>query len=88
MHPRCPVCGLNFNREPGYFLGAMYISYGLAVPLMLAFFLLFWRFTEWKFSTLMLASFLALLPFTPLLTLFARVLWIHLDRKVDPGDSR
>ena len=39
MHPQCPVCGLRYHREPGYFLGAMYISYGLAVPLMVAFFL-------------------------------------------------
>jgi uncharacterized protein (DUF983 family) len=84
MHPRCPVCGLNYNREPGYFLGAMYISYGFGAALMVAFFLLFWKFTSWKFSTLMVASFLALLPFAPSLTLFSRVLWIYIDRKIDP----
>src|SRR3954464_5104940 len=34
MNTRCPVCGLVFGRgEPGYFTGAMYVSYGLAVPL-------------------------------------------------------
>src|SRR5579863_9376674 len=27
----CPNCGLKFEREQGYFLGAMYISYGLAL---------------------------------------------------------
>ena len=31
MHKNCPTCGYQFDREPGYFLGAMYISYGLAV---------------------------------------------------------
>ena len=31
MHECCPVCGLKFEREEGYFLGAMYISYGLAI---------------------------------------------------------
>ena len=31
MHERCPTCGLKFEREPGYFLGAMYVSYGLAL---------------------------------------------------------
>ena len=25
------MCGLKFEREPGYFLGALYISYGLGV---------------------------------------------------------
>jgi len=84
MHPQCPVCGLRYHREPGYFLGAMYISYGLAVPLMVAFFLLFWRFTNWKFTTLMVASLLALLSFAPGLTQLSRVLWIYLDQKIDP----
>ena len=84
MHPRCPVCGLSYNREPGYFLGAMYISYGLVVPLMGIFFLLFWRFTNWKLTTLTIAALLALLPFVPSLTLLSRVLWIYLDQKVDP----
>jgi uncharacterized protein (DUF983 family) len=31
MKERCDVCGYKFDREPGYFLGAMYVSYGLAV---------------------------------------------------------
>ena len=34
MH-ECPVCGLQFHREQGYFLGAMYISYGLALAFLL-----------------------------------------------------
>lgn len=31
MHEACTVCHYKFEREPGYFLGAMYISYGIAV---------------------------------------------------------
>jgi uncharacterized protein (DUF983 family) len=31
MKKNCEVCGYRFDREPGYFLGAMYLSYGLAV---------------------------------------------------------
>jgi len=31
MHAKCPICDYKFDREPGYFLGAMYLSYGLAV---------------------------------------------------------
>ena len=85
MNERCPVCDLRFEREEGYFLGAMYISYAMAVPLMIAFVALFWTVTHWSWNTILLVSALALLPFAPFLTLFARVLWIHLDRGVDPG---
>lgn len=29
MHETCPSCHLKFEREPGYFLGSIYINYGL-----------------------------------------------------------
>ncbi len=35
MHADCPVCGLHFEIEPGFFWGAMYVSYALTVGLML-----------------------------------------------------
>ena len=31
MHYKCENCAYIFEREPGYYLGAMYISYGLSV---------------------------------------------------------
>jgi len=31
MHPVCPVCGHRFEREPGFFQGAMYVSYGIGI---------------------------------------------------------
>jgi uncharacterized protein (DUF983 family) len=31
MHDECQHCQYHFEREPGFFIGAMYISYGLAV---------------------------------------------------------
>ena len=35
MHECCFVCQLRFEREQGYFLGAMYINYGVTVVLAL-----------------------------------------------------
>lgn len=29
MHPRCDGCGLPFRREPGFYLGSIYVNYGL-----------------------------------------------------------
>jgi uncharacterized protein (DUF983 family) len=40
MHDKCENCNYYFDREPGYFLGAMYISYGLSVLQGIASFLL------------------------------------------------
>lgn len=31
MHDKCPHCNLKFEREPGYFYVAMFVSYALSV---------------------------------------------------------
>ena len=43
MYESCPICHLKFNREQGYFIGAMYVSYGLSIPPVLALVVAFWR---------------------------------------------
>src|SRR5580700_10391100 len=48
MQERCPNCGLKFEREQGYFLGAMYISYGMALFTIGALGLVLWASTSWS----------------------------------------
>ena len=84
MQERCPNCGLKFEREQGYFLGAMYISYGLALLTIVALGLLLWAFTAWSLQKITLCAILLFLPLAPTLTLFSRVLWIYLDQAIDP----
>jgi|688.fasta_scaffold11488_5 uncharacterized protein (DUF983 family) len=31
MHDGCPACGLAFAREPGFYLGSIYVNYGVTV---------------------------------------------------------
>jgi len=84
MYDDCPVCGLHFEREPGYFLGALYFSYALSIPPVLALVLAIWRITGWHFDVVVLSAFVAYLPFVPLVTRWARVFWIYMDRHFDP----
>jgi uncharacterized protein (DUF983 family) len=35
MHDSCPVCNLTFEVEPGFFWGAMYVSYAITTGMML-----------------------------------------------------
>ena len=62
MHERCPVCHLKFQREEGYFLGAMYISYGLALVAIAALSLLVWKLSELPFERIVLWGFILFLP--------------------------
>jgi uncharacterized protein (DUF983 family) len=36
MRDECPVCGLSFYPESGYYAGAMYLDYGLSAVIFLA----------------------------------------------------
>jgi hypothetical protein len=36
MHEKCSHCGLIYQIEPSFFYGAMYVSYGLNVALVLS----------------------------------------------------
>ena len=84
MNERCPVCGLRFEREPGYFLGALYVSYMVSIPPVLVLMLIFWRMLQWRFDLAVVAAFVAYLPAVPFVTRAARVVWMHLDRHFDP----
>lgn len=84
MHDRCTACGLHFNREPGYFLGAMYISYALGLAVIFAFAVTLWAFTRWRVDRIAIWAVLLFLPLVPVVTFLSRVLWIYLDQTVDP----
>jgi uncharacterized protein (DUF983 family) len=84
MNERCPVCDLKYEREQGYFLGAMYISYALGVVVICLFAGTLWLLTRWSLEKAVLWGVFLFLPFAPSITLFSRVLWIYLDRAADP----
>ena len=84
MHEHCPTCGLKFQREAGYFLGAMYISYGLALAAILLISLLLWRVTDWRIDRIVIWAVILFLPLVLPITMFSRILWIYLDQSIDP----
>jgi uncharacterized protein (DUF983 family) len=88
MCERCSLCDLKFEREPGYFLGAMYISFALGVLVMAPIAAVLWFFTDWWITKIILWAAILFLPFAPTITLFARVLWIYLDQRIDPEPLR
>jgi len=79
----CPVCGLKFAREPGFFLGAMYFSYGMGIlsALPLCGWMFFQRYNPWAIFAAAAAQ-LAIL--SPLLFRYSRVMWLHFDQRFDP----
>ncbi len=42
LHPTCPVCHRTFEKEPGFYWGAMFVSYALSVGFSLMAFGIIW----------------------------------------------
>jgi uncharacterized protein (DUF983 family) len=86
MHEQCPVCGLVHERDPGYFIGAMYFSYGLGVLILVPlFFFLQWLLPNWPILVVPAVAMLLYLPFVPIVYRYSRTLWIYFDRSAEPG---
>lgn len=80
----CPVCGLRFLREAGYFLGAMYVSYGLGVATVLPVAVFLALVLEWPLAAVLLIVFLQTFISMPLFFRYSRVIWLHADQLFDP----
>jgi uncharacterized protein (DUF983 family) len=87
MNDPCPVCGLVFQREEGYFLGAMYVSYLLACVLLgTSYFIARLLFPDLNSILLVAVASVPYLPLTPAVFRYSRVIWIHFERWVCPSD--
>ncbi|KSA13318.1 MULTISPECIES: DUF983 domain-containing protein [Maribacter] len=82
MNERCSECNFKFEKETGFFFGAMFVSYALAVAQMIISLVLFWYFVD--LSPLRVFTIIALV--TILLSTFnfrlSRSIWIHLFYKL------
>jgi uncharacterized protein (DUF983 family) len=86
MYDACPVCRYIFEREPGYFVGAMYVSYALAVPTLgLLAVLVHWFLPTWSGLGVLGVTVPLFLPLAPGIFRYSRVIWAHLDWAIDPG---
>ena len=78
---------MKFEREPGYFLGAMYISYGLGLGTITVLSALVWEVLKWPLVKSVVGGIVLFLPLAPVLTWMARVLFIYMDQAIDPDRS-
>jgi len=87
MNEPCPACGLKFERDTGYFLGAMYFSYALAIPAIALLTLGVYLIRPgWHLYQDVIVAFVLMLPLVPAVFRYSRVMWLHFDNYFDPQD--
>jgi uncharacterized protein (DUF983 family) len=84
MHTTCPHCGVKFEREPGLFLGSIYINYGVTAVITVVTYLVMF-FNKWLYEWQRMAIVLSIAVLLPLLLhRHARSLWAGFDQWYDP----
>jgi uncharacterized protein (DUF983 family) len=80
MSERCPVCNVKFEREPGYFMGAMYISYGMSIFLIVLLTLaVHLVLPELALNWAVLIASGMYVPMVPITWRYSRILWMYFD---------
>ncbi len=84
---RCPNCDLDFRREPGYYFGALYISYGMGVAL---FATIYWSFVLFvpDFNVWLTITIIAIATFAlgPYMYALSKIIWINMFVKPKKED--
>ena len=77
MNPYCTNCGANFEPEPGFYFGAMFITYAFNVVMLVAFGLGLYYFVELPEAIYLILIALLALVVTPVSFRSSRVLWLY-----------
>ena len=97
MPNHCPNCQENYLREPGFYFGAAYVSYGLTIALSVAVFVALKTFNALGWieygltthpGTLLITLFTLLIVLLPLIARLSRSIWINMFVKYDPSKQK
>lgn len=85
MHNGCARCDLEYEREPGFFLGAIYVNYGLT-SLLATMAYPIGRFALGYPRNALIIGIVAFIVIFPLwFHRYARSLWLGFDYFIDPN---
>lgn len=87
MHKACPHCGLVFEREPGFFLGSIYINYGLTALIVSIAYPVLLLSGAVREKPLLMGAISFTVVFPMLLFPWARSLWLGFDQWHDPREA-
>ena len=76
MNDHCSYCGQSFVPEPGFYQGALYISYAFYVAFIINFFLIYNYFFEIDINIFLISLIISVILLTPWFYRLARRTWL------------
>lgn len=88
MPDHCPECGLSFMPEPGFYYGAMYVSYALTIALSVFNFI--WVYMLWGFVVVpyLIINSVLLILLLPIFFRYGRSYYLALVYKIEKTANR
>lgn len=84
INSSCEYCGESFQREPGFYIGAMYISYALSVAMVITAFVGFVIIFGFDIEYVLAGLIPAIIILMPVLFRTARIIWLNIFVSYDP----
>lgn len=85
----CSNCGFKYEQEPGFFYGAMYVSYGLTVAFSVAISVaILVLFPSSSYKVYLTAILVGLVVLMPLSYRLSRIIWLNLFHHYDKSKAQ
>lgn len=83
MPDNCPKCNQDFQIEPGFYYGSMYVSYGLTIAITVAIFVALTVLNIFSIGVFIITDVVILTLTLPLIFRLSRALWLTMNVKKD-----
>jgi hypothetical protein len=83
MYERCEKCNQDFQIEPGFYYGSIWMSYPLVVFITISITSFFYLYLEVNFLFFIFILAATMLTLQPLILRFGRVIWLNVFVKKD-----
>jgi len=84
MRPECALCGLRFERAQGYWVGAIYVNYGVTTTMAIGGYFLLWAYTGLSTAGQLAVWIPFLLVFPLWFFRYSRSFWLALEFFLNP----
>jgi len=88
MNSECPCCGEVFEKETGYYYGAMYVSYAWMAGWFIVTFTINSYFIEAELLNYLIFFFVSVLILSPMTFRVSRITWLNFFVKYNPEKSK
>ncbi len=89
LHERCSVCGTKYEKEIGFYTGAMYVSYAIGVAVSVSMWVaMLVLLPELGIITQIVTISLVMVIGSPLFYALSKIIWSNLFFNYDPAKAR